>query len=157
MHFKALCKRLGETAQEMSMVFHSGPLDDELTDQRASGHRFVVNTHEAVVPLRVGRNRLSVEEPVDAIRCGGSPGGVTHQPDVIIDAHDRIARQVQLRLVLYWIWNKRVPFIAQSWLLFRHTTSQLLHNIKNVVLRLWLWLWETVPHCCQHKNQSMDA
>ena len=103
MHVNGLCERLGETAQEMSMVFHSGPLDDELTDQRASGQRFVVNAHEAVVPLRVGRHRLPVEEPVYAIRRGCGPGGVTHQPDVIIDAHERISHQVQLRLVLYWI------------------------------------------------------
>ena len=103
MHFNALCERLGEAAQKVYVVFHGSMFDDEFANQRASWHRFVVNTHEAVVPLRVGRHRLSVEEPVYAIRRGCGPGGVTHQPDVIIDAHERIARQVQLRLVLYWI------------------------------------------------------
>ena len=87
----------------MSVVVHGSMFDDKFANQRASWQRFVVNAHEAVVPLRVGRHRLSVEEPVDVIRRGCDPGGVTHQVDIIINTYDRTARQVQLRLVLYWI------------------------------------------------------
>jgi len=91
-HFNRLCESLGEAAQKVSVVVHGSTFDDKFADQRASGQRFVVNAHEAVMPLRDGRHRLSVEEPVDTVRRDCGPGGVTQQVYVIINTYDRIAR-----------------------------------------------------------------